>query len=219
MDPLGVNNTKSISDGMMEGNFASGIVSNLYVIGNNINDNGLVAIADALKVNTVLTHLDIGKNVIKDPGVVMLYNALSNQVGNPNSNLVCLGLQWNYITNYGANVIAKLLTENNKIRCLDLHANRIQYNGTRAIAYALQYNTALKYLDLSSNLLTPAEIHNLKQVFASTATNLEYVFLDTTDLGTYSCMKLKYCDIDDKKLEHICQKKNITKYHNDLVGW
>ena len=119
MDPLGVNNTKSISDAMIEGNFASGIVSNLYVIGNNINDNGLVAIADALKVNTVLTHLDIGKNVIKDPGVVMLYNALSNQVGNPNSKLECLGLQWNYITNYGANVIAKLLTENNKIRCYD----------------------------------------------------------------------------------------------------
>ena len=41
-DPLGVNNTKSVSDAMIEGNFASGIISNLYVIGNNINDNGLL---------------------------------------------------------------------------------------------------------------------------------------------------------------------------------
>ena len=144
---------------------------------------------------------------------------MSNQVGNANSAVTCLGLQWNYITNQGANVIAKLLRENDKIKCLDLHANRIQYNGTKSIAYALQYNTALKYLDLSSNLLTPAEIYNLKQVFASTATNLDYVFLDTTDLGTYSCMKLKYCDIEDKRLEDICNKKNITIHHNDVVGW
>ena len=115
-DPLGVNNTKSISDAMIEGNFASGIISNLYVIGNNINDNGLVAIADALKANTVLTHLDIGKNVIKDPGALLLYAALSNQVGNANSAVEVLGLQWNYITNVGANLIAKLLTENNKIK-------------------------------------------------------------------------------------------------------
>ena len=218
-DPLGVNNTKSITDAMMEGNFASGIISNLYVIGNNINDNGLVAIADALKANTVLTHLDIGKNVIKDPGALLLYAALSNQVGNANSAVEVLGLQWNYITNVGANLIAKLLTENNKIKCLDLHANRIEYNGTKTIANALMHNTALKYLDISSNLLTQAEIYDLKQYFKTTATNLDYVFLDTNDLGTYSCMKLKYCDIDDTRLNDICNNKNITEYHNDVIGW
>lgn len=208
-DPFGVNNTKSSSDAMIEGNFASGIVTNLYIIGNNINDKGLVTIADALKVNSVLTHLDIGKNVIKDPGITLLYNALSNRIGNSNSALSMLGLQWNFVTNYGAAVIAQLLVENNKIKCLDLHANKIGFNGTKTIANALQYNTALKYLDLSSNLLTPSEINYMKQYFAATAINVDYVFLDTNDLGTYSCMKLKYCDIYDKRTEYQCRKKNI----------
>ena len=205
-DALGLNNSKSIAEAMTDGEFPSGTVSNFYVIGNNINDKGTKVLAEALAVNDVLTHLDLGKNVIRNPGALDLANALKSN----SSAIVTLALGWNQIRDLGAYDLGEMLKVNTKLRCLDLSANWIQWQGAQAIALALNVsgNTALKYLDLSSNYIDTASHPMLREHFRRT--HVEHVFLDTFPDGDYVCRKLQYCGIEDADMHEMCVAKGFS---------
>ena len=202
-DSIGLNNTKSASQAMVNGEFTSGIVSNFYVIGNNINDKGVVFVADALKVNNVLTHLDLGKNVIKLRGAELLSDALKVNTG-----LKTLSLGFNQIDNNGAVHLGNMLAVNSDLVCLDLNGNWINWQGAQYIATALNAsNTALKYIDLSSNYIPDSALLMLTYYFENT--NLEKYYLTTFPDGDYVCDKLKYCGIEDEDMYNLCQQKGL----------
>jgi len=205
-DAIGLNNTKSIAQSMTIGEFTSGTVSNFYVIGNNINDKGTKVLAEALAINDVLTHLDLGKNVITNPGALDIANALKSN----SSAIVTLALGWNQIRDLGAYDLGEMLKVNTKLRCLDLSANWIQWQGAQAIAVALNVsnNTALKYLDLSSNYIDTAAHPMLREHFKRT--NVDHVFLDTFPDGDYVCRKLQYCGIEDEDMHNLCVAKGYS---------
>ena len=203
-DSIGLNNSKSVSQAMINGEFTAGIVSNFYVIGNNINDKGVVFVADALKVNNVLTHLDLGKNVLKARGAELLSDALKT-----NSALKTLSLGFNQIDNDGAVHLGNMLAVNNALTCLDLNGNWINWQGAQYIANALNAsaNTALKYIDLSSNYIPDDALVMLTYYFDNT--NVEKYYLTTFPDGDYVCDKLKYCGIEDEDMYKLCQQKGL----------
>ena len=203
-DSIGLNNTKSTSQAMVDGEYTSGIVSNFYVIGNNINDNGLVFVSDALKVNNVLTHLDLGKNVIKLRGAELLREALEINTG-----LKTLALSFNQLDDDGAMELGEMLKVNNNLECLDLSANWIGWRGAQYIATSLynSSNTGLKYIDISSNYVDPNALAMLTSYFS--VTNVEKFYLTTFPDGHYVCDKIKYCGIEDEDMYNICKAKGL----------
>ena len=66
-DSIGLNNSKSVSQAMINGEFTAGIVSNFYVIGTTSMIK-VSFVADAPKVKNVLTHLDLLKKMCSRQG-------------------------------------------------------------------------------------------------------------------------------------------------------
>jgi hypothetical protein len=118
---------------------------------NNIGDEGAKAIAEALKVNVVVTTVDLGDNSIRVEGAIAIAEALK-----VNAVLTKLYLRNNYIHVHvsrvsGAKAIAEALKVNAVVTELDLGANNIGNEGAEAIAEALKVNAVLTKLWLVSN--------------------------------------------------------------------
>ena len=78
-------------------------MTTLNLRGNSIGDEGAIAIAEALKVNAVLTNLDLSLNKIGDDAKAIAEALKVNAV------LTTLNLGWNSIGVKGAKAIAKAL--------------------------------------------------------------------------------------------------------------
>ncbi|XP_044178772.1 protein NLRC3-like [Acropora millepora] len=112
---------------------------------------GLIALAQALHTNRVLTHLDLRYNEIRDEIAVALGKALES-----NTTLTYLNLtnasQWcEEIGPSGASALARALLKNSTLKCLVLGSNSIRNSGAVAFADALQTNSTLTQLDLCEN--------------------------------------------------------------------
>eukprot|EP00985_Skeletonema_marinoi_P029982 scaffold29926_cov138-Skeletonema_marinoi.AAC.4 len=119
---------------------------------NNIDDEGLVVLADALKENTTLTTLDLAENEIEKEGAIALADALK-----VNTTLTTLDLERNEIRwihkkermgDEGAIALADALKENTTLTTLGLKNNEIGNEGAIALADALKVNTTLTTLHL-----------------------------------------------------------------------
>lgn len=92
----------------------------LVISENNIGDNGVLAFAEALKVNNFLTELDISYCNVDDAGCVKLAEALKDNV---NSGLMTLILKNNLITDIGAKALLDLLNTNTNLKKIDIGGN------------------------------------------------------------------------------------------------
>ena len=117
---------------------------------NNIRDGGAKAIAEALKVNPVLTSLDLRLNSIRDDGAKAIAEALK-----VNPVLTILDLQWNSIGVEGGKAIAEALKVNAVLNNLHLGYNSIGGDGAKAIVEALKVNPVLKNLRKASARALP----------------------------------------------------------------
>ena len=113
---------------------------------NEINDDGVKILAEALKKNKSLESLHLSNNIIKDDGAAALAAALQS-----NSMLKALDLDSNRIGDDGVATLAGALQSNATLIYLDLGNNEIGDDGVTALAAALQSNATLKELDLRGN--------------------------------------------------------------------
>jgi len=119
---------------------------------------GAKAIAEALKVNSSLTELDLHINSIGDEGGKAIAEALKG-----NSSLTTLYLLSNSIGAEGGKAIAEALTVNSSLTWLNLESNSIGDEGGKAIAEALRVNSSLKMLNLLYNRMGSATEDTLTQ--------------------------------------------------------
>ncbi|XP_004346424.2 hypothetical protein CAOG_05751 [Capsaspora owczarzaki ATCC 30864] len=118
---------------------------------NQIGEGGARAIAEALKVNTPLTTLMLHQNQIGYAGALAIAEALE-----VNDTLIYLGLNANQIGAAGAQAIAEALKVNRGLIQLFLHENQIGDAGAQAIAEALKVNKTLWRLNLDKNRIGDA---------------------------------------------------------------
>ncbi|MGC6403927.1 MAG: hypothetical protein ACON5A_01610 [Candidatus Comchoanobacterales bacterium] len=105
-------------------------------------------LAEVLKENGMLTHLDLTSHNIGDDGAIALAEALKE-----NSTLTELVLQYSNIEDKGAMALAEALKEKNRtLTHLDLLNNNIGDKGAMALAEASKKNDTLKVINLKYNL-------------------------------------------------------------------
>jgi hypothetical protein len=100
-----------------------------------IRDDGVVAIAEALKVNTILTRINLGHNLTTNKGAISIAAALKI-----NTTLTSIDLAWNNIGNEGADAIAEALKINKKLTSIALNGNFIRIDDMNRIGILLESN-------------------------------------------------------------------------------
>ncbi|KJE93980.1 small GTP-binding protein, variant 1 [Capsaspora owczarzaki ATCC 30864] len=109
-------------------------------------DAPMQAVAEALKVNTALTKLDLHYHLIGDAEAQAISEALK-----VNTTLTQLDLSDNQIHDAGAQAIAEALKVNTTLTLLDLSHNPVGDAGALSISEALRQNKTLQILDLAYN--------------------------------------------------------------------
>ncbi len=109
---------------------------------------GIIVLADALKTNGTLLHLDVRGNSIRNDGAIALGSLLK-----VNSTLQSLLMEWNCVGVFdsGMHALAESLTFNQTLQTFDLRNNKVSGAGAAMLAKALRHNTALRHLDLRWN--------------------------------------------------------------------
>lgn len=102
-------------------------MKNLNIYSNLIEVEGSGFISDALKENSTLEFLDIGKNKIRNKGVTYLFEQICS---NPHSALKCLGIRKNSFDDKGIYNLIQILThQGTNLKSIFLKDNKInKYN-------------------------------------------------------------------------------------------
>ena len=104
------------------------------------------SLAGALRLNSVLTHLDLGVNSIGSHLATILADSLQS-----NCTLTRVDLFRNMIDSAGGVALAKALLTNRSLTHLNLGSNHIGDSGATEFVEALQTNNTLVFLDLRNN--------------------------------------------------------------------
>ena len=143
-----------------------------------IGDLGTEAICKAMQSNHVTTHLSLGGNKIGDSGAEALAEALKS----PATQLSYLHLYRCQITSLGVKILAGALQTNRSLTHLGLGSSSISCSAT-ALAEALQFNRTLTHLDLSYNKITDTEAIQLAQTLLDKNNTLTYLDLSGNNIG------------------------------------
>ena len=127
-----------------------GSMKSLNLSNNNIGNEGVIAIAEALKENQIITTLDLHNNFIGPEAATALANALR-----VNSSITKVILTYNNIENEGATALAEALRVNKTVTSLNLWMNKIGPVGATELAEALKVNKTVTSLNLSNNKIGP----------------------------------------------------------------
>ena len=109
------------------------------------------SLAQGLRLNSVLTHLDMRHSLIGTRFVTVLAESLKS-----NSTLTHVDLYGNRIKSSGAVALAKTLRTNPTLSHLNLRCNRIGDSGAAEFVETLQTNNSLIFLDLRNNRIHKA---------------------------------------------------------------
>ena len=109
------------------------------------------SLAQGLRLNSVLTHLDMRHSLIGTRFVTVLAESLKS-----NSTLTHVDLYGNRIKSSGAVALAKTLRTNPTLSHLNLRCNRIGDSGAAEFVETLQTNNTLIFLDLRNNRIHKA---------------------------------------------------------------
>ena len=142
-----------------------------------INDAGIVLIAEAMKWNTSLVTLVLTSNQITDIGAEIIVNLLT-----ANATLKNLWLTGNQIKRFGAQAFAGALSSGSSLEMLFLDGNQIDDTGAKALAMALTGKTQLKTLYLFANPFTSIGINAISNMLAINS-SLQTIQLCSSNLG------------------------------------
>ena len=122
-----------------------------YMLDNDqIDDTRAAALADGLKVNAVLTNLNIADNHIGHVGAAALGEGLK-----VNAVMTNLNLSMNQIGPTGATALGDALKVNAVLTNLNLFRNKIGDVGAAALGEGLKVNAVLTYLNIGLNQIGP----------------------------------------------------------------
>eukprot|EP00668_Euglena_longa_P002267 GGOE01002615.1.p1 GENE.GGOE01002615.1~~GGOE01002615.1.p1 ORF type:complete len:754 (-),score=249.26 GGOE01002615.1:282-2360(-) len=119
-------------------------------------DTGPMALAEAMKENNTLRHLELSNYQISSKCARALGEMLAH-----NSALQSLALEDNYISSEGAWALARELRRNSSLTHLSLRHNILLDEGAVAVAEGLKHNTTLQTLDLRNNYIGDDGAHAL----------------------------------------------------------
>uniref|UniRef100_A0A671RFA8 Protein NLRC3-like n=1 Tax=Sinocyclocheilus anshuiensis TaxID=1608454 RepID=A0A671RFA8_9TELE len=123
-------------------------ITSLHLQWNFIKAGAAKALAQSLMSNTCIQLLDLQENTLGDNGVIALACALRS-----NSSLSVLYLQGVSAGKSGAVALADALVVNESLHTLDLRGNSIGMEGAKAFSSALKKNRSLRSLNLQENSL------------------------------------------------------------------
>ena len=159
-------------------------IEEMHFHGNNIGDEGAVALADGLKSCSNLQRLYLSYNNIGAEGAVALADGLKSC-----SNLQRLNLATNNIGAEGAVALADVLKSCSNLQCLDLYANNIGAEGAVALADGLKSCSNLQRLYLSTNNISDEGAVALADGLKS-CSNLQRLDLYANNIGAEGAVAL-----------------------------
>ena len=151
---------------------------------NLIGARGANSLASALRINTSLSSLDLSRNSIGDEGANSLAEALR-----VNTSVSSLNLGNNSIGDEAANSLAETVRVNASLSSLNLSTNSIRGEGLNSLAQALRVNTSLSSLDLHSNSIGAEGAKSLAQAL-SVNTSLSSLDLHSNSIGAEGAKSL-----------------------------
>jgi hypothetical protein len=110
---------------------------------------GIIAIADALRVNGALTKLSLARNKLKEAGTKAICEALEQNTTLKELDISGDRRRSNTGGSAGAKHVAKMLRVKGALTKLSLARNQLEEAGTKSICEALEQSTTLKELDIS----------------------------------------------------------------------
>jgi len=113
---------------------------------------GINAIGVALRMNTQLTALHLGRNSLEDKGTNTLAQALLQSNA---CNLQALSLRDNGIGPQGAQAVSDYVTVSRSLQYLDLSCNRLGEDGGKFIGVAIGASVSVTQLHLNNNEMGP----------------------------------------------------------------
>lgn len=157
-----------------------GSLQELHLCENDLQDEGLSALAASLVHNKMLRHLDLRSNGISDQAVLSLQGILAS-----NTSLSTLVLSDNNIGDLGITALSRgLANATCNLRMLDLSENEICVKGATALSKSLRTNKRLQDLNLSFN---PIEDQGVTLLAAALVRN-----------RTLHCLSMRRCGISDQ---------------------
>ncbi|KAJ1561147.1 Leucine-rich repeat-containing protein 34 [Nowakowskiella sp. JEL0078] len=177
-------------------------LKSLTLTNNDVETEGGVAIAEALKTNKTLQHLNLGNNVIdsdsakvfaemlKTNSTLESLNLLSNLISGDDISEICDSLQENkslkvlilndnYLQTSG-NSFRRLLEKNNTLEILGLENSNLGIDDKQAIADGLKVNKGLKKLDFEKNYLVDDDAVNFAKVIKENSTLKQLLLAGTS---------------------------------------
>ncbi len=153
-------NVDQIINKITQGNMESLNLSN-----KNIGNEGVIAIAEALKENQIITTLDLHNNFIGPEAATALA-----EVFKVNSTITMVNLRWNNMGDTGATALAEALKENSTIQSVNLFYNNIGDDGAKELAEALKLNQSITTLDLEKNNIGDEGAQSLAEALKENST-------------------------------------------------
>ncbi|KAL0239844.1 hypothetical protein GEMRC1_009952 [Eukaryota sp. GEM-RC1] len=144
---------------------------------NDIGHEGTFALAGVLKVNTTITNINLMSNSIGDQGALALAEALK-----VNNSVVVVKLWYNSIGALGARALAEALLVKTTISSILLGGNNIGVEGASALADALKINTTMTSVELSGNSIGDEGARTLSEML-KVNTTLTRVSLWNNSIG------------------------------------
>jgi len=153
---------------------------------NQISTEGLIALAEALQINSSLKTLNLAQNFIKEGGIPEFVTALRL-----NNNLAELCLSFNKINNQGISSLSGFLADNTALKVLDISRNVFTDTGFIDFAKGLANNRGIESLNLSKNKDVSDE-YGLRVLADSLATNSSLSVIDLSGLKVRKPCVLQY---------------------------
>jgi Ran GTPase-activating protein (RanGAP) involved in mRNA processing and transport len=115
---------------------------------------GIIVIADTLRVNGALTKLSLARNNLEEEGTKAICEALEQNMTLKELDISGGSRGSNIDGSAGVKHVAKMLAVNGGLTMLSLANNNLGEEGTKAICEALEQNKTLKELDISGGYMS-----------------------------------------------------------------
>jgi hypothetical protein len=161
---------------------------------NNAGIQGMSAIAEALKVNKSITHIGLSNNKAGPQGMSAIAEALK-----VNKSIAYIDLSVNEAGIQGMSAIAEALKINKSIADIGLDINGAGIQGTKAIADALKVNKSITTIGLFGNHAGPQG----KKAIADALTVNNFITHIKNESGVYEVVNknLEFLDVAEEKFK------------------
>ena len=193
----------------------------------NISNNGVIIIAEAIQVNTILQKINVSNNSINDDGATAISKSLKHNTSiielnmsrnkithgiQVNKTLKQLDLSVNKISDEGANFICDALKKSNiSLQELNISHNNITNKGIKVITEAILMRLTLQNINISKNHISTEGLLYFMEVVKNNCT-LQVVNITHNNVTRSGFTSIKQC------IENIQHPVQIIASWNQIVS-